>query len=68
MEQLFHLLMKVKSKIYMKFFYLGVTIEPEIKEAILMSIEESKYLSYGALDQWRLAFMLICQTPYWQIL
>jgi hypothetical protein len=48
-------------------FFLN-TPDPEIQEALATSVASAKSKSFSKLDQWRFAFLLVCESGHWQML
>lgn len=54
------------SSIY-ELFYL-TSPEPDVATAIAASVAEAKTKGFSRLDQWRFAYLLICESGHWQML
>lgn len=48
-------------------FYLS-SPDPEVAAAVATSVAEAKSKGFSRLDQWRFAYLLICESGHWQML
>jgi len=51
-----------------KLFYLDDLSNETLKTSLLAAAQEAKRKGFSKLDQWRLIYLMICESGYWQIL